>query len=68
LRLIGSSDPDFHLHVIGNYLTGLVLHQLAIPDPHFDPTEELVSLLETLVGAAPTAALTGCAAFPDRRP
>ena len=58
LRLVGSSDPDFHLHVIGNYLTGLVLHQLAIPDRHFDPTEELVSLLEALVGAETTTART----------
>jgi hypothetical protein len=50
VRLVGSADPDFHVHVIRN-LTGLVLHQLAVPDPHFDPTEELVSLLEALVGA-----------------
>src|SRR4029453_15535022 len=33
---VGSTDPDRHVHVLGNYLTGLVLHQLAIPDPHFD--------------------------------
>jgi AcrR family transcriptional regulator len=68
LRLVGSQDPDFHMHVIGNYLTGLVLHQLAIPDPHFDPTEELVSLLETLVAAGPPAARTGRAGFADRQP
>ncbi len=66
LRLVGSSDPDLHVHVIGNYLTGLVLHQLAIPDPHFDPTEELVSLLETLIGATRPAALTGRAALSER--
>jgi uncharacterized protein (TIGR03083 family) len=28
LRLIGSTDPDRHFHVVGNYITGLVLHQL----------------------------------------
>jgi AcrR family transcriptional regulator len=50
LRLIGSHDPDQHVHVVGNYLTGLVLHQLAIPDPHFDPTDKITSLLESLVG------------------
>jgi AcrR family transcriptional regulator len=66
VRLIGSSDPDFHVHVIGNYLTGLALHQLAVPDPHFDPTEELVSLLEALVGAGAPAAPTGPAVFLDR--
>jgi len=55
LRLIGSTDPDYHVHVVGNYLTGLVLHQLAIPDPHFDPTEKIVSLLESLSGTGPVS-------------
>jgi DNA-binding transcriptional regulator YbjK len=49
LRAIGSRDPDRHVHVLGNYITGLVLHQLAIPDPNFDPTDTIVSLLEGLV-------------------
>jgi AcrR family transcriptional regulator len=49
LQLIGSPDPDRHVHVLGNYITGLVLHQLAIPDPNFDPTDTIVSLLEGLV-------------------
>jgi AcrR family transcriptional regulator len=50
LRLIGSRDPDRHVHVVGNYLTGLVLHQLAVPDPDFDPTATIIGLLESLVG------------------
>jgi DNA-binding transcriptional regulator YbjK len=49
LRLIGSDDPHHHVHMVGNYVTGLVLHQLAIPDPHFDPTDKIISLLECLV-------------------
>ncbi|CUU59338.1 regulatory protein, tetR family [Parafrankia irregularis] len=49
LRLVGSTDPDHHLHVVGNYLTGLVLHQLAIPDPDFDPTAHLDALLRSLI-------------------
>jgi AcrR family transcriptional regulator len=49
LRLVGSTDPDQHVHVVGNYLTGLALHQLAMPDPHFDPTDKIVSLLESLI-------------------
>ena len=53
LRLIGSADPEQDTHVVGNYLTGLVLHQLAMPDPHFDPTEKITSLLESLIGARP---------------
>jgi len=48
MRLIGSRDPG-HLDVVGNYVTGLVLHQLAMPDPAFDPTDRLTALLESLV-------------------
>jgi AcrR family transcriptional regulator len=50
LALIGSRDPDHDVHVLGNYITGLMLHQLAIPDPGFDPTDKITSLLESLVG------------------
>jgi AcrR family transcriptional regulator len=53
LRLIGSSDPQRDAHVVGNYITGLVLHQLAIPDPQFDPTAKIISLLESLIGTCP---------------
>jgi AcrR family transcriptional regulator len=56
LRLIGSRDPGHDVHVLGNYITGLMLHQLAIPDPQFDPTDHITALLESLAGAtrAPT--------------
>jgi AcrR family transcriptional regulator len=50
LCLIGSIDPDRDVHVLGNYITGLMLHQLAIPDPGFDPADKITSLLESLVG------------------
>jgi len=53
LRLVGSTDPSHHMHVLGNYVTGLTLHQLAVPDPHFDPTDKIVSLLESLVAPPP---------------
>ena len=49
LRLIGSHDPGRDVHVFGNYLTGLMLHQLAIPDPGFDPADKITALLESLV-------------------
>lgn len=49
LRLVGSTDPDHHTHVVGNYLTGLILHQLAMPDPAFDPTAHLDALLTSLI-------------------
>jgi AcrR family transcriptional regulator len=55
LRLIGSGDTDHDVHVLGNYLTGLMLHQLAIPDPGFDPADTITALLESLVKPAGTS-------------
>ena len=55
LRLIGSADPGHGVHVLGNYLTGLMLHQLAIPDPGFDPADKITALLESLVRPAGTS-------------
>jgi hypothetical protein len=52
LRLIGSRDTGHDVHVLGNYLTGLMLHQLAIPDPGFDPADKITALLESLILAA----------------
>jgi DNA-binding transcriptional regulator YbjK len=52
MQLVGSSDPDHDVHVVGNYWTGLVLHQLALPDPRFDPTDHLTDLLTSLIPAA----------------
>ena len=49
LRLIGSRDTGHDVHVLGNYITGLMLHQLAIPDPGFDPADTITALLESLV-------------------
>src|SRR5436190_14239445 len=56
LRLIGSADIDHDVHVLGNYITGLMLHQLAIPDPGFDPADKITALLESLVRPAGTPA------------
>jgi AcrR family transcriptional regulator len=52
LRLIGSGDTGHDIHVLGNYITGLMLHQLAIPDPGFDPADKITALLESLVQPA----------------
>jgi AcrR family transcriptional regulator len=54
LRLIGSVDTDRDVHVLGNYITGLMLHQLAMPDPAFDPADKITALLESLVQPAGT--------------
>src|SRR5215470_4688757 len=56
LRLIGPADIDHDVHVLGNYITGLMLHQLAIPDPGFDPAGKITALLESLVQPAGTPA------------
>jgi len=56
LTLIGSVDTDHDVHVLGNYLTGLMLHQLAMPDPGFDPADKITALLESLVQPASTPA------------
>ena len=56
LRLIGSVDTDHDVHVLGNYITGLMLHQLAMPDPAFDPADKITTLLESLVQTAGTPA------------
>jgi AcrR family transcriptional regulator len=56
LRLIGSRDIDHDVHVTANYVEGLILHQLAIPDPAFDPTDKITAVLESLVGPTPLPA------------
>jgi AcrR family transcriptional regulator len=49
LRAAGSTDPDRDLPVIANHLTGVVLHQLAIPDPAFDPFPQLEALVTSVI-------------------
>ena len=44
------------MNVIGNYVVGLVLHELAMPDPDFDPTDSIVALLESLLAEDPQRA------------
>jgi DNA-binding transcriptional regulator YbjK len=51
LRLAGSTDPARDVDVVGNFVTGLVLHELAIPDPAFDPEPRIAAVLETLIPA-----------------
>jgi DNA-binding transcriptional regulator YbjK len=57
LRTAGSTDPGRHAPIIANYLTGLVLHQLAMPDPAFDPSTDITTLLTTIIRPRPTQAL-----------
>jgi DNA-binding transcriptional regulator YbjK len=53
LRIAGSADPDRDGPIIMNHWTGLVLHQLAYPDPAFDPTDELTALVTTTIVPRP---------------
>ncbi|TQS43676.1 TetR/AcrR family transcriptional regulator [Cryptosporangium phraense] len=49
VRLAGSSDPERHTPVLMNHWTGIVLHQLAVPDPAFDPSEQITTIVEALL-------------------
>ena len=41
------------LRIVMNHWTGLVLHQLASPDPAFDPSAQIAALVTTVVHPAP---------------
>ena len=49
LRTAGSTDPAHDGPIIMNHWTGLVLHQLAMPDPAFDPTAQITALVTTVI-------------------
>lgn len=49
LRIAGSADPERDAPIIANHWTGVVLHQLAIPDPAFDPYPQLAALIAAVV-------------------
>lgn len=49
LRVVGSVDPERDAPILMNYLSGVVLHELANPDPAFDPAADLVALIDILI-------------------
>jgi len=49
LRVAGSIDPERDAPIILNHWTGVVLHDLAIPDPAFDPSAQISALVTTVV-------------------
>ncbi len=49
LRVAGSTAPERHGPIIMNHYTGLVLHDVAIPDPAFDPTDQITALVTTVI-------------------
>jgi len=56
LRVTGSADPARDAPLLMNHWTGLVLHQLANPDPAFDPSEQLTALVAAVVAPRPAEA------------
>jgi Uncharacterized protein conserved in bacteria len=53
LRIAGSADPERDAPIIMNHWTGVVLHQLAIPDPAFDPSGQLTALVTSVTRPHP---------------
>ena len=51
IRIAGSTDPERDAPIIMNHVTGVVLHQLARPDPAFDPFAQILALVTTVVHA-----------------
>jgi AcrR family transcriptional regulator len=49
LRIAGSTDPERDAPIIANHWTGIVLHELAIPDPAFDPYPQIAVLVTSVV-------------------
>ena len=49
LRIAGSIDPERDAPIIMNHWTGLILHQLANPDPAFNPSEQITAIVTTVV-------------------
>jgi AcrR family transcriptional regulator len=44
----GSSDPERDLGILANYVTGLVLHELALPSPDLDAPARIRGVIDTL--------------------
>jgi AcrR family transcriptional regulator len=53
LRIAGSPDPGHDAPIVMNHLTGLALHQLAYPDPDFDPSAQITALVTAVLRPLP---------------
>jgi AcrR family transcriptional regulator len=52
MRIAGSTDPEGDAPIIMNHWTGVVLHELAMPDPAFDPYPQIVALVTRVLRPA----------------
>lgn len=46
---VGVPDPDYAVGVLMNHMDGMMLHQLAFPDPDFDPGPMLKRVIDGLL-------------------
>ena len=53
VRTAGCTDPGTSAPVIMNHWTGIVLHQLAYPDPAFDPSAQITALVTAIIPSRP---------------
>ncbi len=53
VRIAGSADPSRDAPLIMNHWTGIVLHQLANPDPAFNPLPQISALVTALIRPQP---------------
>ena len=51
LRVAGSTDPERDGPIIMNHWTGVVLHELAMPVPAFDPSAQFEALITSVIRA-----------------
>ncbi len=58
LRIAGSADPERDAPIVMNHWTGVVLHQLASPDPAFDPSAQITALVTAVVRPSTAEVLT----------
>ena len=63
LRIVGSANPERYTPIIMNHWTGIVLHQLANPDPAFDPSAQIAASSRPSSAHAPRRDLA-CPASP----
>ncbi|GAA3434821.1 TetR family transcriptional regulator [Kutzneria kofuensis] len=48
LRAVGSADATAHARIVLDFLDGVILHQIAMPLPDFDPLPGIVTVLRGL--------------------
>jgi DNA-binding transcriptional regulator YbjK len=50
IKTAGSTDPERDAPVLMNHYSGVILHELAVPDPAFDPTDQFTAIITAVIG------------------